>query len=547
MKKTLVLLLILFVVLPSTAAMGDEPRREDIGDLTVLHLYGSYREMGRQQAELLGPDLQRVFDSQFADYKNFVAGAGVKGWFFNHVLIPLYSGLAPLGEDSGLHEEVAGMASVLGVSSRDVMRALLSLSGGSTVFAATRSATADGQALIGRNVDWNDGFGRRRPLVAIYHPDGDDLDYIFVGWPLVGLPTVGVNEAGLAISLNFFISEPQVSLFFPAWPHRRALQKATTVEEAIQIIQAPRRRGISAFLVLADASGDIAMVECTPGGSAVFRPEGDWFGHANHARTAEMIPHDRYRHPDTFQRKAAMEKAVQRHLGRLTPALAAEILRDRKIPFANVSNVANLSVLNPAIVHPASRTLWHSTTMQPHAPFGEYVPFTFDSDSKPPNIPASEALLSGALDTEREEVEAARRALQLHGAGKLEQARDAWAALMDANPETLDSRRLAAGCAVTLDALGDNEGAYAILEQATVPAGPYQIRAVALVSRGILADRLGKRELAKQHFKEAIEHFTPHPEFTAFAPLLAIAQNGLDTPQGKKPLPLNVYDTRLPN
>ena len=38
------------------SALGPgQPRREDKGDLIVLHLYGSYRQMGRQQIELLGP------------------------------------------------------------------------------------------------------------------------------------------------------------------------------------------------------------------------------------------------------------------------------------------------------------------------------------------------------------------------------------------------------------------------------------------------------------------------------------------------------------
>ncbi|MBI5115067.1 hypothetical protein HZA56_01180, partial [Candidatus Poribacteria bacterium] len=543
MRRALALLLIVLVILPAVSASGEEPRREDVGDLIVLHLYGPYREMGRQQAELLGPDLRRVYDYQLEDYRHLVSKAGVGGFLFNSIYMPLYNGLAPIGEDSGFHEEIAGMASVLGVPPRNVMRSILSLAAGSTVFAATRSATADGQALIGRNVDWGDGFGRRKPLVAIYHPDGDDLDYIFAGWPLVGLPTVGVNEAGLAISLNFFVSDPQVSFFFPSWPHRRALQKARTVEEAIQIISAPKRRGISAFLVLADASGDIAMVECTPNRCAVFRPErgtpdGDWFAQANHARTSEMIPYDRYRHPDSFSRRAGMENAVRRHLGSITPEIAAEILRDRTGEnFANASTVANLGVLNSAVVQPATRTLWHSAKMQPHAPFGSFVPFTLGSKTDQPSLPASEALISGALNAESEEIRATRRVLELHRARKFQDARKAWDDLLAGKLSTLDTRRLVLGSASTRDALGDNEGAYAVLEQAVDPAAPFDVRGVALVSRGILADRLGKRELAKQQYEEALKHFASKPEFTAFAPSQRIAEKGIEHSQGKEKLP----------
>lgn len=547
MKKCGALLVVLFFILPLPSAYGQEPHREDIGDLIVLHLYGSYREMGRQQAELLGPDLQKVYELQLSNYRKLVAEAGATGWFFNSVNIPIIAGLAPLFEDSALYDELGGIASVLGAPRRNMFRALLSLAAGSTVFAATGSATADGQALIGRNVDWNDGFGLRRPVVAIYHPDGENLDYISVGWPLVGVPTVGLNEAGLAISFNFFVTDPEVSFLFPEWPHRRALQKAGTVEEAIRIITEPRRRAISAFLVLADAGGDIAMVECTPTKCAVFRPENEWFGQANHARTPEMIPYDKFRHPDSFLRRAGMENAVWPHIGRLTPELAVEILRDRgEEVFANTSTVGNLAVLNPAVVHPASRTLWHSTTMQPHAPFGAFVPFTFTEGASSPTFPASDALTGGKLDREREEIQTVRDALKLHRNGKLEEAAEAWDAVLAEGFSTLDARRLASGVALTRDKLGDNEGAFAVLEEAADESAPFDVRAVALVARGILADRLGRREDAVQYYQTALDHLASRPEFTAFAPFQKIAERGLERSQAKKPLPLGPYDTGVP-
>jgi hypothetical protein len=43
------------------------PRREQRGDLIVLYLYGSYREMGRQQVELLGPLARDIYDLHRAD------------------------------------------------------------------------------------------------------------------------------------------------------------------------------------------------------------------------------------------------------------------------------------------------------------------------------------------------------------------------------------------------------------------------------------------------------------------------------------------------
>ena len=112
MRRILILLLVLsiisFAILPAASAQGEEPRREDKGDLIVLQLYGSYREMGRQQAELLGEDLREVYEYQLADFNRFIAGAGTLGWILNHVNIPLYTSIATIGEDSRLHHEVAG-------------------------------------------------------------------------------------------------------------------------------------------------------------------------------------------------------------------------------------------------------------------------------------------------------------------------------------------------------------------------------------------------------------------------------------------------------
>src|SRR4030095_12774831 len=111
----------------------------------------------------LGADLRRVYDLQHGDYEAAIAGGGIGARLLDGVAIPLWSGIGGRFDDSHFHDELGGMASGLGVAPRDLLRALLSLGGGSTVFAATRTATADGQALIGRHVGWGDGLGARRP------------------------------------------------------------------------------------------------------------------------------------------------------------------------------------------------------------------------------------------------------------------------------------------------------------------------------------------------------------------------------------------------
>lgn len=440
------------------------------------------------------------------------------------------------------------MAAGLGVAPRDVMRALLALGGGSTVFAATRSATADGQALIGRNVDWDDALGARRPVVVHYRPSNGDLEHLFAGWPLVGLPTVGVNEAGFALSFNYFETDPQVGMLLPQWPHRRALQTARTVEDGIRIFTEARERGISTFMVMADAAGDLAMVECSPSKCAVFRPDGEWFGHANHARTPEMTPFDRYRSPDSFDRRAGMEAAVARHVGRLSPANAAEILRDRSThPWPNASNVANLAVLNAAIVHPASRTLWHSTTMQPFAPFGEYVAFSLSKDAPAPaNVPASPLLASDALARERAAVAKARLALHALDEARYADARQGFDALLAESPPLLDRSRLAIGAGWARFGEGDCASAPVALAPALAGDASVEVRIYATSLAALCADRLGDRAKAVALHRETLALVDAHAEWNIFDEVAALARAGTAGSVADRDPVISVYVFRIP-
>ncbi len=521
--------------------------RRDLGDLIVLDVGGSYEQMGRQQAALLGDDLRRVYQQQLGEHRQAVARGGAGARALDAVGIPLWSGIGGAFEDSHFHEELAGMAAGLGVARRDLMRALLALGGGSTVFAATRSATADGKALIGRNVDWDDALGTRRPVVVHLHPDNGDLEHLFAGWPLVGLPTVGVNAAGFALSFNYFETDPQVGMLLPQWPHRRALQTAHSVEEGIRIFEAARERGISTFMVMADAAGDLAMVECSPGRCAVFRPEGDWFAQANHARTPEMMPFDRYRSPDSFDRRAGMEQAVGRHLGRLGPEAAAEILRDRAThPWPNASNVANLSVLNAAIVHPQSRTLWHTTRMQPVAPFGEYVAFTLSENAAPPAIPASPLLSAEAMTQELAAVRTAREALHALAEKRPADARAGFDALLAQEPPVLDPTRLALGAAYARFLLGDVAGAASALAPALEASAPIDVRIDALSLQALCADRLGQRDEAKALHRATLSLIEAHPEWNVFDATAVLAREGLAVSLADREPVLSYYALRVP-
>ena len=264
------------------SAGAAEPRRIDHGDLILLEVYGSYREMGRQAGQLLGEDGRRVLELNLETYRRSQPG-GLSAWLFDRVALPLTARF--LSDDTGVAAEAAGYAEALDVSRADFMRSQLGAGAGagSTVLAATRSATADGNALLVRNVDWIDFGGLLKPTVIHYHPDNGDQEYLSAGWPLLQLPTVGINASGLAFSFNYFATDPQMEPTSNSYPYRRVLQKASTVEQAIALLQSDFPIVIAGFFVVADAAGDLALVECTTTRCEVFRPGQDWFAHSNHA------------------------------------------------------------------------------------------------------------------------------------------------------------------------------------------------------------------------------------------------------------------------
>jgi hypothetical protein len=536
-----------------------QPRREDFGDLVVLHVYGSYREMGRQQAELLGPLARDAFDFNRADYGRSVSAGGVGGRLLDALGVPLASALLRR-DPSGMGQQLAGLAEGLGVAPREMLRASFALDAGSTVFVATRSATEDGAALIGRNADWGDAGGRRPPVVTLYHPDNGDLAHIAAAWPLLTLPVIGLNEAGFALSMNYFDTEPLLRPMGGSWPHRRALQTARSVEDGIRVFQeAGSGIAFACFMAMADASGAIALVECRPeGGCAVFRPESDWFAHANHARSAANLPHDRYRSPDSFARQSGMEAAVRRALGALTPARATEILRDRTgARFPNATTVGNLFVLNAAVVAPAAGVLWHATSKQPSAPFGSYRGLSLAPKGEIPELPAAPELGTPPFARQLDAIERARRAIRAQRdaaqqadeaarrAGYAE-ARALWDELAAESPPRLDPARIALARAEALHGLGDLDAAYAALAPCEAPDAPFEARAEGLASRALLADRLGQRDEALRLWRATLAHLDAGPEYNVFGELRVLAEAGLQSPSEERELPIAWWDVGVP-
>lgn len=490
-----------------------EVRREDIGHLIVLHLAGSYEEMGRQQVELLGdiaPDTELLFRQ---NWNRTLARAGWSARIANRLLIPYWSLAGTASDTSSFFGELAGIAGGLHISDSNAFRLMLGgLYGGSTSFAATREATRDGSAWLGRNIDWSDDAGRRRAVLVHYRPSNGDLPFLSVTWPLSSIPIAGMNAAGLAYSVNFFDAAEKFPVGVPSFPYRRILQRATSVEEAVAIFMDAGSLAGPGFVVLADAQGRIARLDCMPSGcSEVDIAQQPWLAAANHSRAPEVLGSDRDRSPDSFAREQAMSSAVSAKLGEIDLNAAAAILRDQGgSRYVNASTVANPMVLSTVIMHPATATLWHSTLAQPLAPFGELVAFSFgDPQVSSPPVPG--ALDLPARHADADAIRGLRKALILLA------DRDAEGALAQldvlAGSSRLDPDRLRWVRGLALYELGRAEAARQTLAGIDAANAPFSIVGAALALRAHIARKGQDERTAVLLSAAARRHLESEPRF----------------------------------
>ena len=104
------------------ATLAQQGQREDQGDLIVLHVYGSYRDMGRQQVELLGDEAARQKAQRSVAFDQAIAGQGLIARAFNAALLSPVLKFALLFEKSHFYDELDGVGDGLGISRTEAFR-----------------------------------------------------------------------------------------------------------------------------------------------------------------------------------------------------------------------------------------------------------------------------------------------------------------------------------------------------------------------------------------------------------------------------------------
>lgn len=292
---------------------------EKCGNLTVLTLKGSplerARANGRATKKRLSQEVIQYFSHKVL---NVVAPAdGIKRTFLSFLLNQA-SRLLFLGTPSELRAEVAGMADELGVSSVDLERAFLLPDMGAMAFALSSRASApmketamgctsvvrkyDPNSLIyGRNLDFA-GVGTydKLPQITVHlpKPNTGELKHIAFGAQGMSYAGItGVNEAGIGFAVHQNYTRDRSLLGIPMlFVGELVLRKASSIDEAIAIIDKNRTNPIWTFVLTDFKTGEAATVEESRAHFAVRRMSGISLAQSNHlqnpklAEQTEIVP-----------------------------------------------------------------------------------------------------------------------------------------------------------------------------------------------------------------------------------------------------------------
>lgn len=316
---------------------------------------------------------------------------------------------------------------------------------GCTSFAAWGPMTADGHLIVGRNLDFSPGklFDLNKIVIRVKPRQG--LEFISVAWAGMSGAVSGINEARIAVTVNAAQSSQKRRTGTPvSLVMRQVLQYAKTLEEAIEIIKNSQVFVSDCYLVACGKTSTAVIVEKTPGSCAVRWAEADYIISANHFLSGELKNDPGnlgyMATGTTVDRYCRMTELVQKSRGKLTPEMAATILRDRQVPgtanpgYGNHAAINSLIATHSVIIDVTAGIIWVS--QYPHQ-LGAYEPFglgEFESPAGAKIIPPDPMLESGAYERYVTSKERLSQAEGLLKANRLEAAWKSAQEARDLNP-----------------------------------------------------------------------------------------------------------------
>ena len=344
-----------------TAAPNPPVRREQLNGCLVVHLAGTGEEMGRQQARLLRSRVRRVLKAVIIEgegsggrYASLIKGAMV----MERYLPPEYRAeLKALAAGAGVKYEDLVALQLFG----DVQRGQRC-----TSYAAFGPATANGECIVGRNMDFYDhGVSEYAACLLDYKPSVG-IPFVTASWAGVINGWTAMNAYGIVCANNSaYGGKDSIEGLSTCFMVRKVAQYAHTVEEGVRIVrETPRACGTNLIIAGGDPPA-AAIVEFDHKQVVVRWAKRGYVTAANSFRVlgrAEPQPDEDADAKDTpsfwLSREDLLSRLIRENYGRI----------DDTMNFAAAEGVPMRSMnLQSALLFPQRRAMWISMGKVPAA------------------------------------------------------------------------------------------------------------------------------------------------------------------------------------
>lgn len=289
---------------------------------------------------------------------------------------------------------------------------------GCTSFSAWQENSADGKIITGRNFDFyvNDYFGKEKILAFINPSSG--LKFAMITWGGMTGAVSGMNEKGLAITINAAKTSFKLKLGTPiSIIVREMLQYAGNIEEAMNI--AKKRNAFISELIMVSSASDkkTVIIEKTPFKTELFESKENRIICTNHCQS-EGLASDKYNvsymeESASVYRFERVKELMKQH-SPLNVKKIVQVLQNKEGKEGNNIGLGNEKSVNQLLAHhgiifqPEERIIYLSS---PPYNMGEFMTYKLDEifniahngcpvddiDFKSLNIPADDFSTSGGL------------------------------------------------------------------------------------------------------------------------------------------------------
>jgi isopenicillin-N N-acyltransferase-like protein len=272
-------------------------------------------------------------------------------------------------------------------AAHDIGHALQSMAlVGCTSFGTWNDRSADSTMIIGRNFDFyvGDAFAEEK-IVAFFNPS-NGYKFMTVTWGGFIGAVSGMNEKGLAVTINAAKTNmPSGSATPVSLVVREILQYAQNIQEAKAIAMSRKMFVAESFLVASAMDNKAVVIEKTPDALDVYDPEKNEIICANHFQSPGLLSskenYEQMQESASPYRYKRLKELLDAN-GQNTVEKTISILRDRKGIGNTDIGMGNEKAINQLIAHhsivfePQRHKVWVST-----APWqlGQFVAYDLDS------------------------------------------------------------------------------------------------------------------------------------------------------------------------